>query len=473
MKQRVEKRTRLRTQLSALLMVAGSASIAPRALAHEPTAPKHCKPSDPVAEFETFLPLENERPVARAERPLLIRYLENPRDLQVTLQLAAHHAARFAGPARNSRMERSRHGIYALYFLRRAESLGVRERWTRPAIRAIDEQLTRWFRSDAALDFSEGTPAQLAFLDAFNEQERNRHRAAEQLLGEFLEHPTNLTTAIYLAAVSLWNGGESGYADPGMLYSFLDAGYFGQFATELSERAEREWELDPDHRKLFRLGVTTGGMTLPARRWLAGLHGDREGVDLVDAETMQWFAKAPSFYMFPASVYAFGEPDKAASGFDALLRGLDACNTHYTVFCGDNPRATFSGISFFMYLFDYFSRMGQPETAMGMLGAKANPDYKFDAWYLGQEAWAHREENATRITELYQNSDPKDDPLNTFMKRHKWGPLTSTCQTCHQTQGVKWSAAEKAQIPSLPTADLYVGDWPIPTIAWDGTRVNQ
>jgi hypothetical protein len=430
--------------------------------------------SDPIADYETYLPNEARQHIPKIESKLLVKYLENPSDSRAALTMAAYHLIRIplAGHGSGKNIDRIKHAIYAQYFLLRAEKLGERKSWIDKAILSTERLLAAMLPTERPLDLTEGNDAHDYFLEAFNYNEENRYKAEDRLLKDLLRNPTNLLTNLYVSAVNLWNAGEAGYDDPAIIYSFMKASYFGKRATELARRAEHEWVDDPDNHELFRLAPTVGGFSIPSRRWLAKFHGDNEAVGLLDIEVGQWREKYPSFYLFPAGVYAFTEPENVFNGFLALLGGIDFCVNTPNIFCQDHPRATYNNISFFMYSFDYFMRIGDAGSAVSMLDFKYVPDFRYDTWTLGHDAWQHRENNIDTIAALYQNDDPADDPINAFLKRHKWGPESSTCQLCHQVQGATWSDEEKETVNSLDEASLYVEDWPVSRVSWDGAVIE-
>jgi hypothetical protein len=173
--------------------------------------------------------------------------------------------------------------------------------------------------------------------------------------------------------------------------------------------------------------------------------------------------------MFPVSDLAFDDPARFEQGFEALLLGLGSCATAPTIFCSSQPRATYNNITFFAYAFDYFIKQGDEDQAMNMLGAGSDPQYRYDTWYLGQAAWERRVEHVDEIAARYANGNSEDDPLSIVQKRHAWGPVSSTCQLCHQVQGATWTDAEKASAKQLDPALLSIGDWPAYRVDWDGS----
>lgn len=433
----------------------------------EPAAPQS---ADPLADYETNLPNAAKPPISKAEARLLIKYMENPADSHAARIMAAYHLLHIPlanGQGDTANINRIKHAVYAQYFLLRAKRLGAGERWIDSGIRATEKVLAVMLPTNRPLDLSEGNAAHKVFLEAFNYTESNRYTAEDRLFKDLLRNPTNLLTNQYTAAVNLWNAGEAGYDDPAILYSYLKASYFGGRTTELAKRAEQEWVADPANHGLFRLAPAVGGFSLPARRWLAKFHGDLAAVALVNAELQQWFEKYPSFYMFPIGVVGFTEPENFFNGFLALLTAIDKCTNNPDVFCEDHPRAPYNVISFFMYSFDYFLKVGDMGSAAAMLTMKNVPFFRYDTWYLGHDAWKHREDNMAQISALYHNGDPADDPVNGFLKRHKWGPESSTCQLCHQVQGATFTEEEMENVRSLPESERYIQNWPVSQVSWD------
>lgn len=439
--------------------------------AFEPEATEDPQDTDPFAGYETYLPNAARPPISKAESRLLIKYMENPSDSRAARIMAVYHLLHLPlamgqghVAANIDRIERA---IYAQYFLLRAKHLGANDRWIGGAIRYTERLLAEMLPTDRPLDLFEGNEAHKVFLEAFNYREQNRYKAEDRLFRDLLENPTNLLTNHYVAAVNLWNAGEAGYDDPAILYSYLKASYFGGRITELAKRAEQEWVGDPANHKLYRLAPTVGGFSLPSRRWLAKFHGDQAALALVNDELHQWFAKYPTFYMFPIGVVGFTEPENVFDGFLTLLTAVDVCTNTPNVFCNDSPRVTYNNLAFFAYAFDYFLKVGDVGTASSLLSVGRAPQFRYDTWYLGHDAWKRREDNVDRLAALYQNGDLSDDPINIFLKRHKWGPESSTCQLCHQVQGATWSEEEKNHVESMPEEALYVRDWPVSRVGWD------
>lgn len=442
------------------------------ALPFEESAPQ----TDSLSANETYLPNKAKPKLSKKERWLLVAYMENPSDPHLAKVMAAYHvlksgALKFSHGSPDKNVNQIKHAIYAKYFISRAGVLGESASWLARADLRLEKLLSELLPVDRPLDLTEGNASHQVFLEAFNYTEENRYKAEQHLLKDLLKNPTNLTTNLYASSVNLWNAGEANYADPAVLYSFLKASYFAKRVTGLSQRVEREWEADPENKQLYRLAPAVGGFSLPSRRWLAKFHGDHEAVKLLDKEVDAWLQKYPQFYLFPASVYAFTEPENFMTGFSALLAGMDACGQNNVVFCQDLPRATYNNMSFFILAFDYFVKLGDLDSARNFLSLRYVPVFRYDTWYLGFKAWELRENNIEELAALYQNDDPADDPINGFLKRHKWGPESSTCQLCHQVQGAYWTEEEKNTIHALDEELQYVKDWPVPEVDWDTTII--
>ncbi len=285
------------------------------------------------------------------------------------------------------------------------------------------------------------------------------------MLKDLLANPTNLVTNAYVIASNIWNGGEAEYDDPTILYSMVMSSYFAQRVIPLYQRVEQAWEEDPENNQQFRLATILGGWTVPARRWLAKLHGDESIVDLLDAEHREWNVINPYFHSAALGWMLFDEPAKFMEGFQATL-AVSGCTENRA--CMDRPRFSFNLLSYSLLATDYFLKLGDMDTASSFLTFKYAPFFNYDSWLLGQEAWEHRENNMAEIVARYQNGDPSDDPTTASLKSHKWGPDTITCQLCHQAQAREWSEEDKATIIHPSEAHGYVGNWPERLVDWDG-----
>ncbi|WP_226663712.1 hypothetical protein [Microbulbifer aggregans] len=427
-----------------------------------------------MSAYETQLPDTAWNFIPRRERELLISYLENPDSVSIARANALLHIQKSnlytadPGLSGEALVDSLDHSIYALYFLSRSRSLGAEDIWIREARDRIQHQLDTWLPSSSVIDTEEGRDAHGSFFEAFNYKESDRYKSERLLTLDVLAKPDNITSNLYLAAINQWIGGESDYHDPGTLYAFLKASYFAKRTTLMAQQHEANWEANPQSTSLYRLAPAVGGFSVPTRRWIAKFHGDMDAVASLDREVGEWFAMYPQFYLFPASIFAFNEPENFERGYQYFLDGQAACFENNNIFCEDHPRATYNIISFATLGFDYMIKAGDLDSAMGYLTYKYVPFFNYEKWNMGHDMWRHREDNASDIYALYNDGDVDNDPVNGFLKRHKWGPETSTCQLCHQVQGASWTDAEKAEVKSLPHDQLYVEHWPDFQVDWQG-----
>lgn len=425
---------------------------------------------DPISDYETWLPHESQVGLPPLESALLNSYLNNPNSVHLSRALAAYHVlklphwlATLYGKDRKS-VRSVKHAVYALYFLRRAQHLGSGEPWLARAEAQISDQLLLWLPTDIAIDKSEGREAHTYFLESFNYKEANRYLATDMLFQDLLENPTNLTTNAYIIASNIWNGGEADYDDPTILYSMVMSSYLAQRAIPLYQMAQQAWEEDPENNQQFRLTTLLGGWTVPARLWLAKLHGDNDTVELLDAEHREWFAINPYFHSASIGWMLFDDPQKVMEGFQSVISVMGCADNRS---CMDRPRFSFNLLSYLLLVTDYSLKLGDAGTASYVLSFRYSPFFDYDSWLLGQEAWEHRENNMMEIMASYQNDDPRDDPTTASLKSHKWGPNTITCQLCHQAQAREWSDEDKAAIIYPSEAHGYVGNWPTRLVDWD------
>lgn len=425
---------------------------------------------DPISDYETWLPHESQIEIPRLESALLTAYLNDPSSTVLSKAMAAYHVVKLPKwratlYGRDRKSVRSvKHAVYALYFLRRAQHLGSEEAWLTRAETQISDQLLLWLPTDLPIDISEGHDAHTYFLESFNYKEVNRYLATEKLLQDLLDNPTNLTTNAYAIASNIWNGGEADYDDPTILYSMVMSSYLAQRAIPLYQLAEQAWEADPENNQQFRLTTLLGGWTVPARLWLAKLHGDNDTVELLDAEHREWFAINPYFHSASIGWMLFDDPQKVMEGFQSVLSVMGCADNRS---CMDRPRFSFNILSYLLLVTDYSLKLGDAGTASYVLSFRHNPFFEYDSWLLGQEAWEHRENNMMEIIARYQNDDINDDPTTASLKSHKWGPNTITCQLCHQAQAREWSDEDKATIFYPSEAHGYVGNWPTRLVDWD------
>ncbi|WP_437668800.1 hypothetical protein [Sorangium sp. So ce131] len=429
-----------------------------------------------LSDYETYIPVTSAQPVPSYERILLNAYLDDPGDADLARILGAYHFLRSQPGRRGVTTDQVKHGIYASYFLHRAVDLGAGERWITYALGEAEARLRRVEKPYLTPVLEENLPSHLFFIDAFNYHEGNRHLAVDSLLSEFIRQPNNLATNAYLGASNIWVGGEAPYNDPTILYSFLLSSYFVVRAVEMAEVVENAWLEDPESNPQFRLSSILGGWAVPARRWLALVHGDAEAVRALDAEHRLWLSINRAFHSASVGLMMFDEPENLAEGFGAYMQGFEHCAEFPGVrSCIDRPKMTFNRLSFLLGAVDYALKVGQLDLARGLLSARwdVSMDFGYESWFLGQEAWEHREDNLTAIAALYANGDPGDDPTNFLLKSHRWGPNTITCQTCHQTQGRVWPEEVIEQYRYEPAHEdvAVVGDWPEITTTWYGASL--
>ncbi|MFV8781305.1 hypothetical protein ACNKU7_02675 [Microbulbifer sp. SA54] len=428
-----------------------------------------------LSAYETQLPDTAWNFIPEGERRLLIRYLENPGSARFARLNALLHIEKsniFDSNDALGSVEKADlldHSIYALYFVSRSWLLGAEDTWLKEAQIRLRHRLESWLPAVDQVDTSEGRQSHDDFFLAFNYKENDRYKAERSLMLDVLENPENITSNLYLAAVNQWIGGESDYNDPGTLYAFLKASYFAKRTTEMAQKHQSNWESDPQNTSLYRLAPAVGGFSVPTRRWIAKFHGDVEAVASLDREVGEWFSMYPQFYLFPASIFSFNEPENFDRGYQYFLDGQTACFENNNIFCEDHPRATYNIISFATLGFDYMAKAGDLDGALNYLSYKYVPFFNYESWNIGHDMWRHREQNASDIYALYHNGSSQDDPVNGFLKRHKWGPESSTCQLCHQVQGASWSDEEKAEVKSLPHDQLYVKHWPDFQVDWEGS----
>lgn len=423
--------------------------------------------SDFISDYETDLPHASQPRISRYEARILAKYLDDPTNAELAKFLGYYHAffvIKHKHRAKRKTASLIKRAIYATYFLQRAQHLGDNDRWAERIIRRLNKKLNSWLPSDLPLDLSEGNHAHQFFLDAFNYDEANRYRAANKLMRDLVKNPTNLTTNAYVIASNIWNAGEADFSDPTILYNMLLSSYFSERTLPLYQRAEQNWVDDPENNELYRLSTLLGGWSVPARRWLAQLHGDDDIVAALDDEHRQWFQINPFFHSASVGWMFFDEPENLLEGFQTTF-SVFGCTENRA--CMDRPRFSFNLASYTLFVIDYFLKVGDTDTASMFLTFKFNPFFNYDSWLLGQDAWEHRENNMMEIVARYQNDDPTDDPTTASLKSHQWGPNTITCQLCHQAQAREWSQEERATIFHPTDSDGFVGNWPDPVVRWD------
>lgn len=429
--------------------------------------------NNPLSRFETKLPHSTQADVSHFERSILAAFLDNPNDLTLAKFLAVYHYAQAIGLSRFEpaavQGKRISHAVLAEYFLNRARDIGGRNEWVNAALKNNKQLLDRFFASGNPLDPVENHPAHLFFIDAFNYKEGNRYKALDKLLEDMVVNPNNALTNAYLSTVNLWIGSEAEYEDSTMLYNYIWASYFGVRVTNIAKQREEAWKANPAVPR-FRHASSVGGWTVPPRRWLAQLVKDQKAVDALDDEHRAWRPHYRVFYALTISTTFFTENNHFMEGFDALMDGFAHCDEIPDLTsCPDQPLVSHNILSFQATAADFLLKAGNVDAARDMLSNRTYPPFNYQDFTLGQAAWEHREQNLEAIAALYQNNpDPKNTPPNFLMKRQKWGADMTTCQTCHQAQGSKWTEAEKNSRPVKHESVRTVNNWPAMTTTWYG-----
>lgn len=429
---------------------------------------------DPVVDYETKLPHGSLPKITPFEKVILPAYLENPGDRRLATLLAVYHLDKSLLKKGRPDGGSVRHTIIAQYFLHRVIELGGERRWVTHILEKTERELLKVMNRQTELDLSEDHEAHKYFINAFNYNEQNRYIAVAKLFNAFVENPGNVLTNAYLTASNIWVGGEAGYEDPTVLYNMLLSSYFSMRVVEMAKQVEAAWMLDPDNNQRFRLETILGGWTVPARRWLAELHGNQEAVVLLDEEHRRWLEINRAFHSASIGLMMFEEPENFWEGLDAWNAGGVHCEEEPTIrTCIDSPRISYNLLAFTLGFADYFIKAGMLDVARGVLLFRHFPFAHWEGWHLGQEAWLHRENNMERIYELYSNGNPDDDPTHFLLKSRKWGPSTITCQTCHQAQGRGWTEEEINAPPLLPHGTISsISAWPVVTTTWYGSAQN-
>jgi hypothetical protein len=436
--------------------------------------------SDPASDYETYIPHKTQPKISRFEKLILAAYLKKTNDVSLAQFLAVYHLNQSL--LRRKDGKAVGHTIIAQYFLNRSLDLGGDRRWVRKALAETDKELNELIarghaNDNAAENADENHAAHKYFRTAFfGNHEENRYISVEKLMDDFASHPNNMLTNTYLTTANIWVGGEAGYDDPTILYSFVLSSYFSVRARTLAEGVEELWREDPVYNKRFRLATLIGGWTVPARRWLAKLHEDHQAVKLLDAEHRKWLEINTAFTSVPVGLMLFDEKENFDEGFAAWEAGRRHCEeAPPNLSCINWPRSSFNILSFVLGEVDFFLKAGQLEQAKTLLSWRFIPidifADSFAVWDLGRDAWEHRENNLESIAELYQNDNPNDDPTHFLLKQHKWGPNTITCQVCHQRQSKVWPEGEVDRVFSI--ADEFPpigsGNWPEVSTTWYGS----
>ncbi|WP_226663714.1 hypothetical protein [Microbulbifer aggregans] len=405
--------------------------------------------------------------IGEFEAKALKAYLDNPSDSQLSKILAIYclNKSILKEPESGDSLK---YAIYAQYFLERTINLGASpQAWVEFAYKRVDQALHKHSISEPV--YQQELPSHNGFTNAFNYQEGQRIQVVDNLLADYSRHPGNALTSAYLTAANIWVGGEAGFSDPSILYSFVLSSYFSVRSVAMSETLEKLWLQDPDNYDRVRLAPILGGWTVPARRWLALLHGDSAAVETLDREHDQWFEHYPAFHAASIGLMYFNEPEHLMQGWNAWWTGFGHCIEVPTIrSCLDRPRFSFNNLSYFLGAVDYMIKLGELDMAAQFLTFNQNPAFGWSSWDYGRAAWDYRQANLQQIFALYQNDDPSDDPTNFLLKKHQWGPDTITCQYCHQAQSRVWPEEEinTVYLPDESVATLY--EWPEITTSWFG-----
>ncbi|MEZ4270844.1 MAG: hypothetical protein R3C68_05250 [Myxococcota bacterium] len=419
-----------------------------------------------LSDYETILPHATQAELPRYERQLLVAYLDAPTNIALAKWLAFVHLLQL--PHERSSGAELRRLVITQYFLHRATTLGADERWIRRGLRKTQRRLDKVMQSRTALSTDEDHPAHQFYREAFHYKEENRYRAEKKLLNDFVRQPNNVYTAFALTALNLWVGGEADYDDPNVLYHFVLGSFFSLHTMELAHRIEDAWTNGSSSTPRFRVASILGGFSALQRRWLAALHGNSTALALIDDEHRQWRLIHRAFHAFTVGIPFFEEPENFEEGLFAIVDGFAHCQDEPVRTCLNRPRFAYNNLAFVLTLVDFLVKAGDLPSAQQTLQYRFSPAEaeNWAAWDLGREAWLHRENNLNEIAALYQNDDPTDDPLHFQMKRRKWGTNTTTCQICHQTQGLSWSDEEFNNVLLPPEGVATVGTWPEVSTTW-------
>jgi hypothetical protein len=408
-------------------------------------------------------------PVLLVEAAVLKRYLAEPTNLALAQYLAVFHLHQAMGTQQRQPVAALWHSILSQYFFTRSVQLDRDPAWAQHGL-SLAAPITASLLRQKQSAFANAGAAHQQFLQAFTQQVSQRPQALTSLLQEVLQAPDNTLTNAYLTAVNLWAGGEAAVEDPAILYHFVLASYFSKRTVRMAEQMEQAWRVDPQQHARFRLAPILGGWAVPARLWLASLHQDQQAKSLLNVEHRAWLAHNAPFHSASVSLMLFNEPQLFDEALAAWESGIWSCaDVSANRACGDSPYFSFNMVSYWLSGVDFYLKAGQTERARGMLQARYAPFFQFDRWTLGQQAWLQREQQLDQLADDYQNSDPTDDPTNFLLTRHRWGPDTINCQSCHQQQQRYWTDEEKAQL-TLPSEQVAtLGKWPVMTTDWTAT----
>lgn len=422
-----------------------------------------------LTDYQPELPHKTQLTMSRFEKIVLTAYLDNPADIRLAKFLALYHLNSARHEDRTDKGSALEHSIVATYFLSRAKDLGARDPWVRRALHKTETKLATLAAKVPGVTLEETHAAHAQVHEAFFNREENRYKAQAALLDDYVAAPNNVYTALLSSTVNLWIGSEAGFDDPSVLYNFVLGSYFSIQAIDLAERAEQAWRSDPAGHKRFRLGSTLGGFSVPLRRWLSKLHKDVAATQALDREHEEWRQVNIAFHMLPIAWTLFEEnlPGAREAFDDGFLLGLERPEL---VSVQNRARFTFNFMGTFMIGAEMALKEGDVGAARGMWLGTMPFLPNFADWDLGEEGRNHLLANAEAIAALYQNDNPKDDPLPFQLRKRKWGSNTITCQSCHQVQWKVWSEEEKNNILIPPDDILTVETWPDVSTTWYGAK---
>jgi hypothetical protein len=431
--------------------------------------------------YEVQLPHTGEPPNPSAERALLTAYLDHPKDLRLAKALGIYHLVQsFVNPLRGHRATPGatlQHSVLCSYFLNRAKDLGSNSAWVDFALSLVEGELDQIAGGGSAPNVEEYHDAHVYYRQVFHgNQEQNRYKALDRLLGDYVVEPKDAYTSFALMTFNLWMGGETSFDDPTMLNNFVLGSYFQMRVFDLSQELEEAYNRDPEHAVRFRMAAEAGGFGLLERRWLAKAHDDQNAVRLIDDEHRAWWRIQPAIHSFSLGLPFFDEADNFDEGLDVYYSAYPYCEMVPVRTCSNLPRFPFNLLSFVLGLVDFQLKDGNLDAAKELLNFRFAPTEaeNWAQWNLGRESWLHREQNVDDIFELYQNDDPFDDPVNFETKRRKWGEVATVCSVCHETQGKPQRLAEIEAPQTLPPPELRsVVDWPPVTTAWYGATLRR
>ncbi|MCE2572842.1 carbohydrate-binding protein [Motilimonas eburnea] len=416
--------------------------------------------------WEANLPNEADAGLSEFEQALTAAYLDNVNDLVLTRYLALYHLSAYLNEQELT-ITAVKRNILAQYYLSRVMELSEQQvEWAEQA-RAIIAAKLHHHVVEAGPFTTQASASHEEFITSFNYVEANRYQAIDSLFTDFIAAPNNAMTVAYLTAANIWAGGEANYDDPAILQGFIFSSYFASLSLYMAEDLEQRWNVDPINHQRLRLAPILGGWSIPARRWLAKLHGDDMAVETLDQEHNIWLEHNAAFHSASVGLMYFDEPEHVLAGWQAWYAGFVHCQEVAGLrSCPDGPRMSFNQIGFTLGAIDYLIKLGDFNTANMFLSWKYAPFLGFDLWDLGKEAWDYRINNMDEMFALYNNADPSDDPVNFLSKQHKWGPDTITCQACHQAQSRQWSEEEKAKVTLPHESVASLGNWPKMTTSW-------